>query len=259
MSTSNGSILLVDDDPSILHALGDTLQSNGYNVIRSISAEHALGRLSKERPDLIILDINMPGMGGMSFLKTISGADGALRYPVLVFTARAVLADFFADLGVVGFLPKTAEPEALLEKVKRALAQREAALAERETATPRRLLLVEDDAAIRESLLRFFRQHGYDAWGVSDGFSIAAVTHGSRPDAILLKYILPHMNGPAIAQMLADEPLTRDVSIVLYDASGIHSTHDPHPHIKAFVPSADGEALLKALREAARNHAGEKH
>lgn len=248
MTAINGTILLIDDDPSILLTLGDALALSGYKVRRSSSAEHALTDVQKERPDLIILDISMPGIGGLGFLKAISDHDGTIKYPVLVFTARAVLADFFAELGVNGFVPKTATPESLLEEVKRITAKRTPPMEEKKrSSAPRKLLLVEDDVASREGLLYFFRQHQHEVWGVSDGFNIAATIQVFQPDVILLKYILPHMNGPAIAQALASAPATQGIPIILYDASGLHSARDEFPCIRAFVASADSAALLKAV------------
>jgi hypothetical protein len=67
----------------------------------------------------------------------------------------------------------------------------------------------------------------------------------------VLKYILPHMNGPAIAQMLAGMPSTRNISVILYDDSGLHSPSTTFPHVRTFVPTAEGKALLKAVQQTA--------
>ena len=59
------NILLIDDDASLLATLGDFLESEGYGVHKAESGEQALAMLRVLKPDLIVLDMSMPGMGGM--------------------------------------------------------------------------------------------------------------------------------------------------------------------------------------------------
>ena len=121
--TSQRKILLVDDDPSLLITVGQLLKFEGYDVTTAESGETALELLKAFKPDLIILDMSMPGMGGVGFLKNImEGKKPA--FPVLVLTARSQMAEFFADIEVEGFLTKPAEPDALLQEVARILFQR---------------------------------------------------------------------------------------------------------------------------------------
>lgn len=251
MSAKNTTILLVDDDPSILMTIGDILQYNGYTVVKAVTAEQASQRLAQQTPDLIILDISMPGMGGMGFLRTIAGLDGKMKHRVLVFTARAELNGFMTGLDIEGFLAKTEPPEKLIAEVDRIIAKRTAALSSKNgAAVPRKILLVEDDEERREGLLDFFRRNSYEAWGVGSGFHISEALHGKTPDVIVLKHILPYMNGASIAQMLASEANTRSIPVVLYDESGMRTADAKPPHVKVFVAGAKGDALLKAVREA---------
>ena len=77
-TTTQPSVLLVDDDTSLLVTLSDFLKFEGYHVVTADSGEEALRRLEEIRPDLIILDMSMPGMGGVGFLKAISSSGGRL-------------------------------------------------------------------------------------------------------------------------------------------------------------------------------------
>jgi CheY-like chemotaxis protein len=249
MKTDKGTILLVDDDPAILLSVGDQLTFEGYEVIKASTAEQALDKLTSQTPDLIILDISMPGVGGMGFLKEISQPGGGMKYPVLVFTARAELNTFFSETNVDGFLPKIVDPDTLLQEVahiiqKRRLIPETAA----DGAVRHRVIVAEDDRDIREDIIGVFLNNGHHAWGVESGFAILEAVVRHQPTVVLLKYILPLMNGPTIAQMLAGLPSTRDIPVILYDDSGYHAATAKVPHIKAFVPTADGRALLKAVQ-----------
>ena len=121
MSTQR-KILLIDDDPSLRVTVGQFLRFEKYDVTTAESGEAALEVLKTLRPNLIILDMSMPGMGGIGFLKSIM-KDKKPAYPVLVLTARSQMAEFFADIEVDGFLTKPADPDALLQEVARILFQ----------------------------------------------------------------------------------------------------------------------------------------
>jgi len=253
MAGSKGTILLVDDDPAILLSVGDQLQFEGYEVEKAESAEQALDRLKHLQPDLIILDISMPGIGGMAFLKQISQVAGTMKYPVLVFTARAELDQFFAHTGVNGFLSKTTDPETLLKEIDHIMAKRTVpdgiptAAGATDAGRRMRVMVAEDDTKACEHLVNYFTRYGYEARGVSNGYAVieTAVTHG--PDVILLKYIMPHINGPAIATMLGSMPSTQRIPVVLYDGSGLHDSEAKYTNVRAFIQSTEDEILRKAV------------
>lgn len=114
------SILLVDDDAQVIVAVGDRLKLEGYQVVPAYSAEDGLRQLSRGMPDLIILDLGMPGMSGITFLQRISSGQKP-RPPVLVFTARTNAPALLGSMKVEGCLMKSANPETLVHEVARLL------------------------------------------------------------------------------------------------------------------------------------------
>lgn len=254
MGAAKGTILLVDDDPAILLSVGDQLQFEGYEVVKAQSAEQALERLKKVAPDLIILDISMPGIGGMAFLKQISQVAGEMRFPVLVFTARAELDQFFAHTGVNGFLSKTTDPETLIREVNHIVAKRsEAAPLPAGTTRRPRIMIAEDDPERGERFSHYFIRHGYEVQNVTNSYTVIEKAILYNPDVLLLKYIMPHVNGPAIAAMLGSMPSTQKIPVILYDESGVHDTGSKYTNVRTFIPSGDASALLKAVEEARAN------
>jgi CheY-like chemotaxis protein len=251
MNKVRRTILLVDDDPAILLSVGDKLQFEGYTVVKAASAESAIAELKTLRPDLIILDISMPGIGGMAFLNQISEVAGRLRFPVLVFTARAELDQFFSQTSVDGFLPKTTEPDTLMKEVEHIITKREAPATEGRAmhgaGRRMRVMVADDDPLKCERLVNFFTRYGYAAHGVSNSYSVIETAITQSPDVLLLKYIMPHINGPAIATMLRSMPGTRDIPVVLYDDSQLHDATVKTTNVRAFVPSENETSLLKAV------------
>jgi DNA-binding response OmpR family regulator len=111
-------ILLVDDDVHLLTTLGDYLTHKGYLVETAQSAEEAIQQLHGSNPDLIILDMSMPGMGGIGFLRHQAVAADSGGFPVLVLTARTAMQAFFDEVDVAGFLTKPCPGERLLDSIR---------------------------------------------------------------------------------------------------------------------------------------------
>jgi two-component system KDP operon response regulator KdpE len=66
MKNSQGKILVTDDDPGLRRALNHTLHSLGFDVLEAEDGEHALNEIRRDRCDVVLLDVNMPGMGGIA-------------------------------------------------------------------------------------------------------------------------------------------------------------------------------------------------
>ncbi len=116
---SSGCILVVDDQPANLRAVSALLSRHGYEVVTAGNGDDAL-RLSLERiPDLLLLDMMMPGMNGFELLAEIKQHPQLLKLPVVFLTAaqdRELLLRAF-DAGAVDYVTKPFMPEELLARV----------------------------------------------------------------------------------------------------------------------------------------------
>ncbi len=250
MTSSGHTIMMVDDDPSLLMAVGDRLKLEGYKVILSGGGEQALNMLKSATPDLIILDIGMAGVSGLAFLRRISSEDGRPRYPVLVFTARSAMQTFFSQMDVDGFLAKPVEPEVLLAEVERILAKRKPAAPVQEEPPPGapRVLLGEDEQEPRLRLSHFFGSAGYAVTLAASGGEIIEKAAALHPSVVVVKQILPGMNGSVVATRLYENPNTARIPVVLYDNSVMHDNLPRYyPHVARYVPSNAPADLVKAV------------
>jgi len=250
------TILLVDDDTSLLITLGDFLRFEGYEVVTAGSAEEGLRKLEHFTPDLIILDMSMPGIGGAGFLKRIGGGDRP-KYPVLVLTARAQLAEAFGDINVDGFIAKPCDPRDLLAEVNRILFA-----ARGRTATPSgspldtsKVLLGESEDAVRKELAAGLTARGFAVTEARNGAELLEKAVQDPPRAVVMNVVLGSMNGEAVAGMLREMPKTRGLPVILYQ-SGIVPIPDSRyangaGNIKKFVNSNRPEDIAAALRAVA--------
>ena len=109
-------VLVVDDDPDILDAICDILEVERYRVSRARNGAEALQRVDDERPDVILLDLMMPVMDGVTFAHVLHQRPAVRDIPILVISAdgnpqRA------ASVGARGYLAKPFDIDALLGHV----------------------------------------------------------------------------------------------------------------------------------------------
>lgn len=118
-------VLVVDDDPGICDSLDRALRREGYDVATALDGEAALRAVAERPPDVIILDVSMPRLDGLSVCRRLR-AEGN-RVPILVLTARHSLGDRVAglDAGADDYLVKPFALEELLARL-RALLRRAA-------------------------------------------------------------------------------------------------------------------------------------
>ena len=117
---SAGKILVVDDDPQIRRVMKATLVGHSYEVIEARTGEEALEVSAREMPNLVLLDMNMPGMGG---LETCRALRGASDIPVIILSVRNTEKDKVAalDAGADDYVTKPFSIEELLARIRAAL------------------------------------------------------------------------------------------------------------------------------------------
>jgi len=217
MELNKRKLLLVDDDQSLLETLGDFLSFEGYEVLCAVSGEDALVKMRPFQPDLIILDMGMPGMGGTGFLDRITQPDGHTLYPVLVLTARASMAEYFADKQIAGFLAKPCDPPDLLMEVSRILFETaNAGYPAAGSAALRRLVIAESDPALRQTLEVEFVQAGFEVKAVATGTEALEACVTVKPHAVVMRLELEGMSADEVVAMLRRLPTTRDIQALVY-------------------------------------------
>ena len=117
---SAATILIVDDEPQIRRVMLTTLTSHGYTVVEAASGEEALEKLRSERPDLIILDVNMPGISG---IETCAEIRTSSDVPIIMLTIRNSERDKVQalDAGADDYVVKPFGVQELMARIRAAL------------------------------------------------------------------------------------------------------------------------------------------
>jgi len=112
-------ILIVDDSPTERHYLSEILVKGGFDVTTSDSGEDALAKAKAVKPDLIQMDVVMPGMNGFQATRAITRDDATKNIPVLICTTKSQETDRIWGLrqGARDYMVKPIQSEALLKKI----------------------------------------------------------------------------------------------------------------------------------------------
>ncbi|HAS82701.1 MAG TPA: hypothetical protein DCS43_08530 [Verrucomicrobia bacterium] len=244
-------ILVVDDEKHLLISLKDFLGYQGFDVIVARSGEEALKRCEQDAPDLIILDMSMPGMGGIGFLKHISDAQGKPRFPVIVLTARTHMQDFFSNLAVDGFMGKPCDEELLARKIREVLTEKRSRNV-KNARQQKLVLLAEDDDHSQMGIRMALQRAGWQVELATSGPAILEKAVQCKPDILLIKEILPGLNGSSAVGLLAVMPSLKNVPILIYDEHEnptLKRKTEAMSSVKGIIPSNDPSVIVNALAE----------
>jgi DNA-binding response OmpR family regulator len=119
-----GLILVVEDEADMLNVLASRLRAAGYEVATAHDGEAAVDQVQKQVPDLILLDIMLPGLNGFQTLRRIKRIAGAERTRIIMMTGKSEPADrFWAEsLGASAFVTKPFDMRKLIDQVGQLLA-----------------------------------------------------------------------------------------------------------------------------------------
>jgi two-component system chemotaxis response regulator CheY len=117
------TVLAVDDSRSILQMVAFTLKGSGYQVLEATNGQEALGVASRQKVDLVLTDLNMPVMDGLTLIKSLRTQPAYRFTPMLMLTteAGAAFKEQGKSAGATGWLVKPFDPQKLLGVVKKVI------------------------------------------------------------------------------------------------------------------------------------------
>jgi PAS domain S-box-containing protein len=201
------SVLVIDDDASVRDLVKRSLSKEGLQVMTAATGEEGL-RLAKEhRPDVVTLDVQMPGMDGWEVLKAIK-ADPALREIAVIMMTNIDEKNTGFKLGAAEYMTKPIDRDRLVDVLKKF----------RDNASTKPVLLVEDDNAVREIVRRALSQDGLKVVEASNGREALERLAESPPSLILLDLMMPEMDGFGFIEELRKNAQWDEIPVVVLTA-----------------------------------------
>lgn len=205
-------ILVVDDEPPIRRLLELELSAAGYQVLLAANGMEALRRTRQERPDLIVLDMMMPGMSGFDLLRVFKSDPETAAIPVLIIS---VLADREKGLrlGAEEYLTKPLDTGRLLGTISGLLARA------RGGRGGKKVLVIDEDASVIATISRVLQEQGYEVVEALDGATALERARRERPDFIILDEILSKSDDYRLLKALKTDPQAHEACVIVLAAT----------------------------------------
>ncbi len=204
---AKGTVLVIDDDPGSRELLHRLLAREGYTVLLATNGEEALEIAKTTRPNLITLDVMMPGMDGWTVLSALKSDPELADIPVIMVTIVDDRSTAYA-LGASDYLTKPIDRErlnSLLAKYRQAIHH-----------LP--LLLVEDDGDTRDVTRRMLEREGWQVVEAENGRVALEKMAQQKPGLVLLDLMMPELDGFGFLEAFRQNPDWRDVPVVVVTA-----------------------------------------
>jgi PAS domain S-box-containing protein len=207
-----GTVLVIDDDATARELVARSLEREGFRVVGAASGVTGLEVARALRPDVITLDVMMPGMDGWAVLAALKSDPALAEIPVVMLSVADEQRLGFA-LGASEYLTKPIERERLAAVLRK--------YGSRAGGAAGHVLVVEDDAGVRAVLRRALEGEG---WSVSEAeHGRAALERMAQrvPDLVLLDLMMPEMNGFEFLEAVRERAAWRGVPVVVITAKDL--------------------------------------
>ncbi len=198
-------VLVCDDDAAIREVVKTMLEASGYRVWTAASGEEALAVAQARHPDVIVLDLLLPGIDGRETAHALKGQEETADIPVVVLSVLS--AEEMAVEGAASRVEKPIEEDALLTALRHALG-----------ADHRQALVVEDDPQLAEVLQMTLARHGLEVRHARTGREAMRLGRAIVPDLLVLDLALPDGDGYSVVEWMREQRWLSTVAVLVYSA-----------------------------------------
>ncbi len=179
-------ILILDDEEDILDALKGKLERAGYAVTAATNGFDGLTAARRDRFDLVVTDVVMPGMDGFQFFKEFKKISGHAATPVIIVSAHASMEDTFRVFGVQDFLTKPVDGERIIKAIERLLDPSASQL-------HRKILILGTDMEVVASMVHLLNDNGHKAVAARDESEFLTKALAQPPEMMIIDVLLPKL------------------------------------------------------------------
>jgi signal transduction histidine kinase/CheY-like chemotaxis protein len=243
-AAAGAGVLIIEDDTATAHLLSTYLEQAGYRVSIAATGERGLTTARACNPEVILLDIHLPGVGGWDLLTELKH-DSRLRHvPVVIISAHDDT-DFGIALGAVDYFVKPIDRHTLLSCLARH------GLVPPMGGEQKTVLAIDDDPAGLQLIETNLRAEGVNVVSASGGAAGLALAHARRFDFIICDLLMPDVDGFDVVAALHNNPGTRDTPVVVLTAHTLTETDKARLSGKVVTiagKGGDGQGLTDLTR-----------
>jgi putative two-component system response regulator len=226
---SGEKVLVVEDNVMNMELVLVLLTQAGYSVLQAVNAEAGIELAKRESPRLILMDVSLPGMDGLTAVSILKRDSETKEIPIIVMTAHAMRGDDAKarQAGSDAYLTKPINTREFLQMVAQFIEPKNIQRKEPEHLSehmdkPKSILIVDDDESNRDLLEGLLEVFGHRTESVKSGLEALTYLQASdvheKPDLVLLDVMMPGMNGFDVARAIRQDPALSDLPIIMVTA-----------------------------------------
>jgi len=201
------TVLVCDDDPCVIQVVRAVLEQRGYAVIAAQCGEQAIEYAMATGPDVILLDLLMPGMSGWETTAALKQHAETEHIPIVILSVLAQEETDSPDGAIVDWVQKPLDEEQLFAALQRAVSS---------SVEPFKVLVVEDDHDLAGVLTATFQRHGIQTFHAASGSEAIQISQHVLPDLLVLDIGLPEISGFEVVQWLRRHERLHATPMVVY-------------------------------------------
>lgn len=235
-------ILIIDDEMDFIKMLRTRLQIEGYEVLAAEDGAKGVQIARKERPDLIILDIMMPGMDGHMVCDMMKKSTLTWSIPVIYLTAKTGQTDecLALEKGAKYYLTKPYNHDVLLEMVRSAMVE-----TGQTGKKEGRILVIDKDLNFVNELEAKLKQAGYEVLFSPTAEEGLKAAKGHLPDIILLDFLTSHEDSHASIKIISRDESLQDIPLFIFAPESLMAKLDQRmANLKKFITKPVNYFLL---------------
>lgn len=231
-----GSILIIDDDTTILNLLEEAFKGEGYNVVVLDNPEYVLNSLRTKKTDLILLDVIMLQKSGFEVFRQIRNEN--ISVPIIFMTGMEVIQDSL-DGSAFEYVKKPFEIEQLILKSKEVIKKSRHLTGEKiepySIKAPNdrnlvkkdlkngisvadkkiKIIVVDDEPILADLISNGLDEQFYQVEGVYDGYDGLAKIRKTRPDVVIVDLMLPKIDGFEICRNIKSDEVLKSIKVII--------------------------------------------
>jgi signal transduction histidine kinase/DNA-binding response OmpR family regulator len=204
------TVLVIDDDATARDLMARGLSKENFKVVTAPTGEEGIKIAHDIRPDIITLDVLMPGMDGWAVLRSLKSDPDLCEIPVVMITMMDDK-EMGHTLGAADFLPKPIDRDRLTTTLRKY----------RKQGSKNPVLVVEDDESIRDMMRRSLEMDGWKVSEAENGKVGLKRMEEETPDLILLDLMMPEMDGFEFVEALRKNPAWATIPVVVVTAKDL--------------------------------------
>ncbi|MBD2386067.1 response regulator [Cylindrospermum sp. FACHB-282] len=205
-------VLVCDDDLVIRTDLQTLLQQRGYRVVAVATGEEAIAQAVDQNPDVILLDLLMPGMNGWETMAVLKEREETKDIPIMICSVYKPCQKNQPSADFVDWLSKPVEESCLLQSLRQLIA---------EPSKRVRILIVEDDDDLADLLVTLFERHEIETFLAKTGREAIRLSQRVNPDVLILDLILPESDGFTVVDWLQQHNQLCSIPVFVYSAKDL--------------------------------------